>query len=224
MAETPRFRYRVRFAKLPAMRFTGHLDLHRAWERTLRRAGLPLAYSQGFSPHPRIHLASALPLGYTSECELADVWLEREWEPQAILQALQLASPPGLAIEWVRRVPATEPALQQQVQGAEYRVELEAVTSMGIAARTLSLMQAATLPRVRRDKPYDLRPLIEELRVETRKDGGVSLFMRLSARESATGRPEEVLLALGVDPAAHESRRTRLFLSPPEPSAAGADS
>ena len=60
------------------MRFTGHLDLHRAWERTFRRAGLPLAYSQGFNPHPRLNLASALPLGFTSEGEVIDVWLEQD--------------------------------------------------------------------------------------------------------------------------------------------------
>ncbi len=196
MADPARFRYRIGFAKLPAMRFTGHLDLHRSWERTLRRAGLPLAYSQGFSPHPRIHLASALPLGYTSECELADVWLEQDWDPQAILQAVRLAAPPGLGIESVNRILAAEPALQQQVRAAGYRVRLEAEASEGIEARVGSLMQATALPRERQGKHYDLRPLIEELGVERQEDGSVWLVMRLAAREAATGRPEEVLLAL----------------------------
>jgi radical SAM-linked protein len=75
-------RVRIHFHKTEAMRFTGHLDLHKAWERALRRAGsrsaLRLAYSQGFHPQPRIHLACALPLGFTSECEVVDVWLENE--------------------------------------------------------------------------------------------------------------------------------------------------
>ncbi len=216
MADPARFRYRIGFAKLPAMRFTGHLDLHRTWERTLRRAGLPLAYSQGFSPHPRIHLASALPLGYTSECELADVWLEQDWDPQAILQAVRLAAPPGLGIESVNRILAAEPALQQQVRAAEYRVRLEAANPEGIEARVGSLMQATALPRERQGKHYDLRPLIEELGIERQEDGSVWLVMRLAAREAATGRPEEVLLALGLDPAAHQSRRTRLFMADPE--------
>lgn len=213
MAETPRIRYRIRFAKLPAMRFTGHLDLHRTWERTLRRAGLPLAYSQGFSPHPRIHLASALPLGYTSDCELADVWLEQDWQPEAILQALRLAAPPGLGIDSASRIPAPEPALQQQVRAAEYRVRLEAAAAEGIEARVRTLVQSSSLPRTRRDKPYDLRPLIEELGVVRQVDDSTWLVMRLAARESATGRPEEVLLAMGLDPAAHESRRTRLYMA-----------
>lgn len=71
-------RLRLTFAKTDAMRFTGNLDLHRTWERTIRRAGLPLAYSQGFHPQPRLNLASALPLGFTSQFEMVDVWLENE--------------------------------------------------------------------------------------------------------------------------------------------------
>ena len=82
-------RVRITFAKTDAMRFTGHLDLHRAWERTFRRAGLPLAYTQGFSPHPRINLASALPLGFTSERELVDIWLEQELPASAVTAALE---------------------------------------------------------------------------------------------------------------------------------------
>jgi radical SAM-linked protein len=69
-------RIQITFSKTGAMRFTGHLDLHRAWERTFRRAALPLAYSQGYNPRPKMNLASALPLGFTSECEVIDVRLE----------------------------------------------------------------------------------------------------------------------------------------------------
>ena len=65
-------RLRIVFAKTEAMRYTSHLDLHRTWERTIRRANLPLAYSQGYNPHPRINLASALPLGFTSDCEVVE--------------------------------------------------------------------------------------------------------------------------------------------------------
>ncbi len=70
MTEQERIRYRLRFHKTEAMRFTGHLDLHRALERTIRRSGLPLAYTRGFSPHPRLQLAAALPLGFVSRAEV----------------------------------------------------------------------------------------------------------------------------------------------------------
>ena len=68
-------RLRLTFTKTGSLKYTGHLNLHRTLERTFRRAGLPLAYSQGFNPQPRMNLAEALPLGITSECEVMDVWL-----------------------------------------------------------------------------------------------------------------------------------------------------
>src|SRR3972149_7725894 len=76
MTEVEAARYRITFAITHAMRYVGHLDLLRAWERTLRRAELPLAYTQGFHPHPRIQIAAALPLGCTAAAELMDLWLE----------------------------------------------------------------------------------------------------------------------------------------------------
>jgi uncharacterized protein (DUF2344 family) len=71
-------RFRITFSKTNAMRFTGHLDLQRTWERTIRRARLPLSYSQGFNPRPKINLAAALPLGFTSSCEMVEIWLDDE--------------------------------------------------------------------------------------------------------------------------------------------------
>ena len=71
-------RIRITFSKSGAMQYVGHLDLHRSWERTFRRSGLPLAYSQGFHPQPRLNLACALPRGFTSQCEIFDAWLEQD--------------------------------------------------------------------------------------------------------------------------------------------------
>ena len=88
-------RVRITFSKTPAMRYTGHLDLHRAWERAFRRAGLPLAYSQGFHPGPRLNLACALPLGFTSECEIVDAWLDGDLALSEIETALTGALPPA---------------------------------------------------------------------------------------------------------------------------------
>jgi radical SAM-linked protein len=68
-------RLRLVFAKDGPARFIGHLDLARTLERMLNRAQIPLAYTQGYNPRPRMQLATALPLGFTSECEIADIWL-----------------------------------------------------------------------------------------------------------------------------------------------------
>jgi radical SAM-linked protein len=204
-------RVRITFAKNEAMRFTGHLDVHRSWERTFRRAGLPLAYSEGFSPHPRLILAAALPLGCVSDQDLLDAWLTEDVPVADVASALAGAAPPGLSIKAVSRADPAEPALPTQVASAAYDILLEdSPSTVALAAACADLIAAESLPRQRRGKDYDLRPLVETLEVAP---GGRELRMQLAAREGATGRPEEVLLALGLDPTRALIRRTRLILA-----------
>jgi radical SAM-linked protein len=215
MAPSPRpTRYRLKFKKTAGMRFTGSLDVQRALERMLRRARLNVAYTRGFNPHPRLSLGAALPLGLTSDCELADLWLEGDQGPEAMLADLRKAQPPGLEMLELAGVPEGEPSLDSQIVAAEYLAEIEyAQSEREIGERANALLAAEGLPRVRRGKPYDLRPLIEELEPAS---AGTAVRMRLASREGATGRPDEVLLALGLDPTAAQIRRTRLFLRQPD--------
>lgn len=205
-------RLRLTFAKGEAMRFTGHLDLHRAWERTFRRARLPLAYTQGFHPQPRIQLAGALPLGFTSECELGDIWLEEDLAADVALEALRAASPPGIVITAAEVVGDRLPPLQVLLRSADYVVRLEQACA-DLAQRIVDLLAEVNLPRVRRDKPYDLRPLIESLNLEPGEPP--TLVMRLAARDAATGRPEEVVAALGCRGDGARYHRTALILDAP---------
>jgi radical SAM-linked protein len=206
-------RARITFAKTEQMRFTGHLDLYRAWERLLRRAGLPLAYSQGFKPHPRIVLAAALPLGFTSECELADVWLEEDFSLVEVRSALEEVSPPGLRVLSVSAADPKAPSLPASVRSAEYRILLSPSLT-NISQRIESLLSANDLPSVRRGKAYDMRPLIEYLSL-AEDNGRQVLLARLAAREGATGRPEEMVAALGGAPDQTRFHRTRLFFTDP---------
>ena len=192
------------------MRYTGHLDLHRAWERTFRRAGLPLAYSQGFHPQPKLNLACALPLGFTSECELIDAWLDAVLSLDEIHIALTGVLPPGIRIHSLEAIDLKAPALQTQVQSAEYWVTL-LYPLPDLDARLARIVSAVSLLRQRRGKSYDLRPLIESIRhLPDGTDGLPRLEMRLAARESATGRPEEVLAELGVAIEAARVHRVQL--------------
>ena len=207
------FRYRLQFAKTTAMRFTGHLDLFRAWERTIRRANLPLAYTQGFSPHPRLNLASALPLGFTSDAEVLDLWLTEEFSPAEISARLAQAIPPGIQINSIEPVDLHQAALQTCVTHAGFTVTLLDPIDH-LAEIVASLLASESIPRVRRNKAYDLRPLIESIWLLPEDENDrQQLAVLLSAREGATGRPEEVLEALGIPAYTALVHRTALIFS-----------
>ena len=213
-------RIRITFAKLGALRYTGHLDLHKLWERAARRAELPLAYSQGFHPQPKMNIAAALPLGFSSRCEVLDMRLEHEIQLDGLREKLQGTLPTGIQVTEVESVDERAPALQTQVVSAEYEVRL-ADTGFGseVKRKIESVLESDSIIRTRRGKEYDLRPLVEELRVS--ESSGLPLmqgqapalriFMRLAAREGATGRPEEVLDVLGIAFEDTRIERTRLI-------------
>lgn len=188
-------RIRITFTKQGALRYTGHLDLHRVWERAARRAELPLAYSQGFHPQPKMNMAAALPLGFSSRCEVLDMRLEHDVPLDELPTRINATLPPGLQVINIEQVDEKAPALQTQVASAEYQVTLtEPIDPSELQRRIDSLTESTSIPRERRGKMYDLRPLIEAINLLP--DG--KIFMRLAAREGATGRPEEVLDVLGI--------------------------
>ncbi|NIM93853.1 MAG: DUF2344 domain-containing protein [Anaerolineales bacterium] len=202
-------RYRIEYSKEKEMRYTGHLDLLRAWERTFRRAKLPVAYTHGYHPHARINLGIALPLGFTSECELTDIWFTEHLDSIEVKSSLEPVLPPGLRVKEILEIDLSTPSLQQCVLAAEYMVHLDPTLSdQELQAKVDALLSSEELLRIRREKTYDLRPLIEDLHID---DKGV-LRMRLTAKEGATGRPEEVLLEMGLDPTAARIHRTRFIL------------
>jgi radical SAM-linked protein len=217
-------RIRITFVKQGPLRYTGHLDLHKLWERAARRAQLPLAYSQGFHPQPKMNMAAALPLGFSSRCEVMDMKLEHEVPLNDLAMRLNNTLPSGLQVVEVEQVEERAPALQTQVLSAEYEVTLrEAFDQSELQRKIDSVIESKALPRERRGKMYDLRPLIEELSLTPTpptgilpslpegEEQGVRVFMRLAAREGATGRPEEVLDVLGIAFEATRIERTHLI-------------
>lgn len=193
-----RYRYRLSYKKSEAMRYTSNLDVHKSWERIFRRANFPLSYSQGFHPQPKIQLACPLPLGFLSEHEILDVELTEEFTPEEIRSRLAEQVPAGFLITDVRLISEKQPSLQVQTLASEYKVEfLEPVEKEMLESACHLLIHADNLPRVRRGKAYDLRPLIEHFEyISDQPDP--HLLMILSAREAATGRPEEVLNELNI--------------------------
>lgn len=209
---------RLRFShtKTGALRYTGNLDMQKVWERTFRRAKLPLAYSQGFHPQPRINQACPLPLGFSSTVELLDVWLNEEMPMEEIRAAVQAAAPVGVSINSIETIDLHAPRLQTLVDTSDYIITLhQELTRVELEQKITDLLAAPTLMRERRGRAYDLRPMILAIRSEETSEGALRLHLRLTVREGATGRPEEVMLAMGLDPFAASIERTQLNLKDP---------
>jgi len=202
MSDAPRQRLRVTYRHGPELRFISHLDLIRAVERAVRRAGLPLAYSQGFNPRPRITWAAPLPLGFTGEAEVADFMLNEPLEPAEFLRRLSAQLPAGLTLLSAFEVPRQAPALPAILTQARYRATLPAQRDLEEARRRVTaLLASQSIERPRRGKGrgqgvYDLRPRIVSLEASLSL-AGLELEMTLSAQAQTSGRPEEVLAALG---------------------------
>ncbi|MCK4963621.1 MAG: TIGR03936 family radical SAM-associated protein [Dehalococcoidia bacterium] len=211
-------RLRITFSRGDEVKYLSHLDLMRLWERALRRAGIPLAYSQGFSPHPRISIAAPLPIGVTSDGELMDILLQKKASPYFFIKTVGEQVPRGIGIAGVAQVALPLPSLQSQVRQAEYRVELatdkrEQEVEDGIR----SFMAKKQLPwQHRRDhevRQYDLRSLVDRLWLIEWQELWCTLGMRLRTDSSAAGRAEQVTLALGFPDPPRSIHRTKLILA-----------
>jgi len=209
-------RLSIAFAVSGAARYVGGLDMGRAWVRALRRLGLPLAYSFGFSPHPRVSLAAPLPVGFAAERELVEVYLDARVEPADVAGRLPAQLPAGLGVRGVEELPLNAPPLASRIQAADYVVQFLDPPPADLAERVARLLEAQTLPfaRVRpgREVRFDLRPRILAARVEERA-GKAALTLRLQHGPRGAARPEDVLAALGLEPAAARVTRVALVLA-----------
>lgn len=204
-------RIRVHYHKGEALQYIGNLDLHKIWERTFRRAQIPLAYSQGFHPQPRMHQACPLPLGFTSQVEILDFWCESDETLAELQQKLDRTVQPGIEIQSLTSIPLQSPPLQTIVESTVYRVTLiNSFDLPSIQAEVTNLNASEHCIRQRRGKEYDLRALIKELTFETTRPATIT--MRLSALPGATGRPEEVLDELKISPFSVDVERIGLNL------------
>ena len=210
-------RLRIRFCRGEETKFISHLDILRLWQRALHRAGISLAYSEGFSPHPRISLAAPLPIGVTSQAELMGILCTKWVSPHFLTAAVSQQLPPGIKILQVYQLALTMPSLQSQVRYAEYRVEVE--TEKGqkdIESALTSLLSIKHLPwQHQRDtgtRNYDLRALIDDLWLIDWHSGSCTVGMRLRCDNSGSGRPEQVTTALGFTHHPQVIHRTKLIL------------
>jgi radical SAM-linked protein len=185
-------RLRIRYAKRGRARFTSHRDFSRAFERALRRAGVPMAYSSGFSPHPRISYANASPTGAASEAEYCEIGLAQACDPERVAAALDAALPPGLDVVDVWE--AEPGALADRLTGSRWSVRLPRADPALVAAALAELLARSEVGVERMTKnglrTFDARGCV--VAAETTEDGLVLTLAHLVPLV----RPDDVLAAL----------------------------
>lgn len=189
----------------------------RLWHRALRRAGMPIAYSQGFNPQPRIAIAAPLAVEVTSEGELMDVFLKRKVAPDFFASAVSEQLPQDIAILGIKDVWLKLPSTQSQLRFAEYRVEVESDKEPAKVKQAIStLLKEKTLPwqhsRGANIHSYDLRNLIDDIWVIDTSESVYTLGMRLRNDSKGSGRPDQVVPALGFSEPARSIHRTSLII------------
>lgn len=202
-------RIRLRFTKLGKIRFLGHRDLARCWERTIRRAQLPMAYSEGFSPRPKMHYGLALSTGCESVAEYIDLDLTEPIDLDGLGARLSDGLPTGVDITSIAEVPANAEALQAVVDRCTWEFELvgcePAVVNAAVEAMLASDEIPLTFDRKSKSVTENVRPAFLEVSTnDSLRDSAVVLTAVIATKPRSI-RPTEFLQCLGIDA---EVRRT----------------
>jgi radical SAM-linked protein len=200
-------RIRIRYAKRGPLRFTSHRDFARAFERALRRAAVPIAYSQGFTPHPKISYASAAPTGVGSEAEYLEIGLQAVVDPDRLRVALDAALSPGLDI--LEAVAVGEGSLADRIDASRWRLELPSVDPAAAAGAVKAFLDADEVLVERMTKQgrrsFDARSAVTHFAVTEQSDlpsgadGTPCAIIDLVVRQVTPAvRPDDVLSGLRV--------------------------
>lgn len=210
-------RYYLLFARGAKLRFLSHLDMMRLWERALRRAGLPLRYSSGFHPHPRIALVLPLAVGMTAQREWMEIELNARIDPGEVRARLSAQLPAGLSLLEVREAPPDAPALTTRLQGAEYEVEVASPPPReAVEERLCRFLEADSWPvqEERRGgaRTVDLRKAVRRVALGDWSASTGRLRVVLGRGHEGSARLEQLLGVLGL-PLRMRVERVQLFLS-----------
>ena len=200
-------RIRLRYAKRGPLRFTSHRDFARAFERALLRAAVPIAYSQGFTPHPKISYSSAAPTGVASEAEYLEIGLREVVYPDALRHALDAALSPGLDI--LEAVEAVGGSLAERLEAGRWRIELSDVEPAAAASAVAAFLVAGEVlvERITKQgrRSFDARHAVVALSVTEQSDApcgaaaGPCAILDLVVRQVTPAvRPDDVLSGLRV--------------------------
>jgi radical SAM-linked protein len=209
-------RLRIIYGIADALSYASVLDIGRLWERLLHRAQMPLAYTQGFNPHPRMQFAAALAVGYTSGCEVLDLLLSEIVDIEDAAGKLHAQCPNGLAVLKVEQVPLDAPSPQASLRQMSYQLFLQAnANAMEIQNAIGNLLSQTSYIYQRQRKgltrSFNLRPLIRDIRYVKEQAGQHIIEMDLLFKAEGSIRPEEVISALALPAKRLAVHRTALY-------------
>jgi radical SAM-linked protein len=195
-------RVRIRYAKRGRLRFTSHRDFARAFERALRRAEVPMGYSAGFSPHPKISYVGASPTGVASEAEYLEIGLAREVDVDQLRTALDSALPEGLDI--VEIVVAGPGSLAERMEASAWRIELPGLAEALVRDAVEQFLARAEVGIERMTKggrrTVDVRAAVVEMTVSGAAPDGPgserAIIDMVVRQVTPTVRPDDVVAAL----------------------------
>ncbi|HYX95187.1 MAG TPA: TIGR03936 family radical SAM-associated protein [Geodermatophilus sp.] len=190
---------RLRYAKRGPLRFASHRDLARALERALRRARVPMAFSAGFSPHPKISYVGAAPTGAASEAEYVEIGLAERRDPEEVRAALDASLPPGIDV--LECVEALGPgSLADRIDATTWRVELPGVAPAELAAAVEAFLAADVVTVEKRTKnglrDIDARPAVAA--ASAGEEAGCAILHMVVRQVTPAVRPDDVLAALAA--------------------------
>ncbi|WP_064743708.1 MULTISPECIES: TIGR03936 family radical SAM-associated protein [Actinomadura] len=210
-------RLRVRYAKRGRLRFTSHRDISRAVERAVRRAGIPVAFSAGFTPHPKISYAGAAATGVASEAEYLEIGLTETRDPARVRADLDAALPPGLDIVDVVPVraggagdaPAKPGAFADRLEASRWRIRLDGVPPGDAAAAVAAFLDADVIEVERLTKKgrrrFDVRAAVSVLEAEADEpdrraaeaaDAPCAILRMVVRHSTPAVRPDDILTGL----------------------------
>jgi len=219
----PRQRLRLTYEKGEDVKVISHQDEFRVWERPLRRASMPLLYKKGFNPQPQMHFAAPLGVGFTGIREFLDIIISPPVPLDEAMEHIRAKLPPGVALHAIEEIPLNADSLAASLIGADYTLLLYAepgeLAADELQRRIDALLAETVIWRERERKgeryTYNLRPLVFLLEYAGYDPQAEEhrITLRVQQRAGATGRPDEVIDALGLGDWPRSLRRDRMYFS-----------
>ncbi|MCD4785500.1 MAG: TIGR03960 family B12-binding radical SAM protein [Candidatus Eremiobacteraeota bacterium] len=187
-------RLRIKFSKKGRLRWISHLDLQRTFEKVLRRARLPISYSEGFHPRPRLSLALPLPLGYTSDCEVADMTLFEKMQVENFKESLEKQLPDGIEIKSVSDTTLFQKSIMSFSLKITYLITLpfKGEKTEEICSSMKDFLDNREIMISRKGKDINIRPFVDRLELKV-PDGIFKLYMDLIVKPDGSVKPDEVI-------------------------------